>query len=516
MFEQDKQAVIDSIRQTRAAMLEAKKRLAMTSKVASSAATFVSSAVSTAYIWAPILLTITVIFGVLISALAFMLIIGQTENYKGCLDPSMSSRSQQKSDSSTESNEQKIANAKRIYSVLKTYGMSDKHIAAVLGNFDTESHIDPTAVETVFTEPYEIGPKKQDAIDMNFDAKKFFGKYDPGYIVRFPAINIVGAGIGGFTNTAVLGPYGLIDFSKSIDRDWYELDTQLIFMLGGDEPYRLGILKTFQETDADTATLTTFFRHKWEGNTVLGLPESIANAEKWEAEMKNWEVEDEQGAKEIIKAAEEARAKNGVKADGGSGGRDSSGKGTGSEECETGSGSVNVSEDVKGALELAMKISYPESDNRHLSKQLGGTMSDVKPEYKEAKHKADPNGEQDWIWASCDRVVATIVRNTFDPDIPWGATKEQWDYLSNSSKYEKITNAKDRQPGDILITPGGGALGHIAFYVGDQDGKEIVVEGSYSPPPLGWYPVQHEWAYGSGEKLIDTMGRDYVIFRYKG
>ena len=60
--------------------------------------------------------------------------------------------------------------AQQTYSVYKHYGFSDIHIAAVLANWQGESLMDPTSIESVFGEPYNInGPKHQAAIASNFD-----------------------------------------------------------------------------------------------------------------------------------------------------------------------------------------------------------------------------------------------------------------------------------------------------------------------------------------------------------
>ena len=52
--------------------------------------------------------------------------------------------------------------------VQETYGLRGEQTLAMIGNFEHESGLDPTAVETIFTEPFQIGTLKQNAIKYDF------------------------------------------------------------------------------------------------------------------------------------------------------------------------------------------------------------------------------------------------------------------------------------------------------------------------------------------------------------
>lgn len=49
-----------------------------------------------------------------------------------------------------------------------SYGLRPEQLCAVLGNWEVESGLDPTAVETVFDEPFMIGNTKQQATRFDF------------------------------------------------------------------------------------------------------------------------------------------------------------------------------------------------------------------------------------------------------------------------------------------------------------------------------------------------------------
>ena len=55
----------------------------------------------------------------------------------------------------------------------RTFGLRPEQICAMLGNWEHESGLDPTAVETVFDEPWTIGTTKQRAIISDFIALKW-------------------------------------------------------------------------------------------------------------------------------------------------------------------------------------------------------------------------------------------------------------------------------------------------------------------------------------------------------
>lgn len=131
-----------------------------------------------------------------------------------------------------------LRNKKRIYSVLFYYGLRPEQCFAVLGNWSVESGLDPTAVETVSTEPFRLGKWKQSAVALDF-SPMFRGQAMYDSYFKDKPIKRVGIGLGQWTNErnenllryasrAGRDQKGLDDGSKF---EWYDLDVQLAYML---------------------------------------------------------------------------------------------------------------------------------------------------------------------------------------------------------------------------------------------------------------------------------------------
>lgn len=189
---------------------------------------------------------------------------------------------------STEPGSLKAAeNAERIYSVFAAWGMPDENIAGILGNWDAESEIDPTGVETIFDEKHRIGPRKQEAWDLQWDIAEF----DPEYAVKYPAIDKMGIGLGQWTN----GRNTLLtNYADSIDEPWYDIETQLGFMMSHDDPVRVAYMQDLLETSRGSVEEATLdFKAQWEGLSDASAPRRVEAAEHWMAMFGSWEVDDD-------------------------------------------------------------------------------------------------------------------------------------------------------------------------------------------------------------------------------
>lgn len=168
--------------------------------------------------------------------------------------------------------------------------------------------------------------------------------------------------------------------------------------------------------------------------------------------------------------------------------------GSGSAGCSGGGGG---NYDNSSIAALAISLAWP---TREQSIAPGDGKSKAKPEYLKAKQDAmakspDP---QPNLYSSCDRFVATVLKLTVDPDIPWGNSDAQFAYLSGSSKYEKITTKSALRPGDVLS-----ANGHIMIFTGDK-----IAAASYHERVGGLVNV-----YVSEDLVGDN--RHYTGFRFK-
>lgn len=175
--------------------------------------------------------------------------------------------------------------------------------------------------------------------------------------------------------------------------------------------------------------------------------------------------------------------------------------------CLTAKGNVNTSE----STELAVLLSYPTSAESYVTPGDSYGRTKAKPEYKEAKAKAEQVGGKDPLgdlYASCDRFVATVVKLTMDPDIPWGSTSEQQAYLSSSPKWQQYTRKSEAQPGDVWVTR---SNGHVIFYVGDYKGQDTIAHASYLDRVASLDPASY-----LNENLVDQGGRPYYGYHYIG
>lgn len=202
--------------------------------------------------------------------------------------------------SSTATDEQSDEQAELIYSILAGMDMPEENIAAVIGNFGGESDLDPTAVETIFDEPFTIGDQKQAAWDANWDVHSI----DSAYAAEYPAINKVGIGFGQWTN----GRNDLLmQYAAGADGEWHDAETQIGFMFSDDDPSRVDYMHgMIDESKGSVAEAVNDFKVNWEGLSS-GSPESrIQTAEHYMGMFGGWDA-DEGLADSILEAADSSR-----------------------------------------------------------------------------------------------------------------------------------------------------------------------------------------------------------------
>ena len=170
----------------------------------------------------------------------------------------------------------KLKRAKQIYDYFIKKGYSVEGIAAMLGNFDIESQINPKSAEG------EIG----NAVSTSWDKDEWLSKTGPEiYGGRYPNILKRGLGLGQWTDTADGSTRHtmLREYAKSKGKKWYDMDLQLEFMTSGDTPSSIHILESvLNKKLGDTvAELTVAFLKKWEGNPGDKTEERIQSAQNW-------------------------------------------------------------------------------------------------------------------------------------------------------------------------------------------------------------------------------------------
>lgn len=366
-------------------------------------------------------------------------------------------------------------NAKYIYGVFSALGMSDENIAGILGNWSAESGIDPTGVETIYDEPFQVGPRKKKAESVNWDIMKI----DPAYANQ-PNHNMKTAGIG-------LGQWTdgrnklLMDYSKKTGREWHDIELQLAFMIGHDDPYRVGqvdsMIKNKNPGANSVAGATQWFFNKWEGinDTSGGLRH--AEASKWFTKMKGWSP-NKSDAQSVLNLAESSRKI-----------ANSQAVSMNMAMCPTTGSAGGNSDAAEAATSYAWSLREYDAGN------------DGTDMYVWLREQMFPG---DKYWASCDRSVMTAVKwSGTDVGVPPGPVVEIKRYFNAEGKkyWTKVGDnvpEKELKPGDILIHVGGGQ--HVWMYVGKDiikkvweptgekyDKNSVIVSGSLNDrsPSLG-------------------------------
>ena len=159
----------------------------------------------------------------------------------------------------------------------KVPGLTDNGLAAMLGNFATESNINPKRAEGDYLSP-PVG-----ADSSSWDDESWLAIGGPAiYNGRYPNILRRGLGLGQWTDTADGSTRHtlLLNYAKSKNKKWYDLELQLDFMLEGDTPYYITELTSILTSTENVETLTERFLVNWEGNSGDKVLERQNNAKQ--------------------------------------------------------------------------------------------------------------------------------------------------------------------------------------------------------------------------------------------
>ncbi|BCP62936.1 amidase (plasmid) [Streptococcus parasuis] len=173
-----------------------------------------------------------------------------------------------------------------IYNYLKKKDSSITYngVASMLGNFWTESSINPKRAEGDYLRP-PIG-----ATATSWDDPKWLSLNGPAiYNGKYPNILKRGLGLGQWTDTAdgSTRHTALLSYAQRRGKKWYDLELQLDFMLEGDSPYYTRMLKTILRSNENINALTQKFLVYWEGNAGDKLKERQSNAQQVLNYLKN-------------------------------------------------------------------------------------------------------------------------------------------------------------------------------------------------------------------------------------
>lgn len=325
--------------------------------------------------------------------------------------------------------------AEKIYGILSYAGMGDENIAGVLGNFQSESGIDPTAVENIATEQYTIGPLKQAFIDAGYEPQP------------------TGIGLGQWTWERT---HNLVSFAKDQGEDWWQTEVQLAYAMSDDSaaPVFNSMVDNSSPGSDNPESAAKFFLEKWE------IPQDIPSqtpirqeqASQWYAKMGGWS-EDADLGESVLAMAETSK-------------KSANNKAVQQElnDClEKAGGSAGGGNEDAATAMATYAWAYQDWGNGNDGTELYQyLMGEIFP--------GDP------YFQSCDRGVATAVRwSGTDDTFPVGPTSVQYQYFvgEGSEKWEEvdgIDQESNMKAGDVLVTKGDG---HIQMYLGEEVVQDV-------------------------------------------
>lgn len=361
-----------------------------------------------------------------------------------------------------------LTNAKKVYAFFKAYGLADTNIAGILGNWSHESGIDPTGVETIFTEKFIApvpGTKKweiwhgpcrdiigisdgryiysdDEEIDFRLATVNDYG-YASGLVTytgdilrksvytsyhsNYPNIHYLGIGLGQWTNGRNLKLRAYADMFE--DLEWYDLDLQLMFCIdkeNGDEPYYVNKLASWHDEPTATAAAKIFCT-SWEGIGYSNIRGE--SAERWLTTIGSWVegVDYDLSEAESLLAAANASGSRGADY-------------AGSRKLRSCSGLTNA--DNSSAAKAILSYAWGPGDNYE------NDGNDC------WRHLFEAIVHDSW-YRCCDRTVCVAIRwSGTDSDYPVGGTSVQLEYLMTSPRWQKVDWGGDKtqlMPGDVLI-----------------------------------------------------------------
>lgn len=349
-----------------------------------------------------------------------------------------------------------LDNAKKIYSVLKVFGLTDNEIGGILGNWSVESGIDPTSVEGIFSEKYEFGPKKAAALadhnNYTLDlldqyAKRGMSVYRAQYLSKNDGEYWPGVGL-----LQITPADRIVIPAENLGRKWYDLDFQIAYILamgssittgrGGNQEYFANYKQKMANASASMCAAN--FLDEFEGCPGhSSLPSRQRSAESWAKQFESWSV-DKSYAESIMSLAKKL-------------------------------GMMASDKAIAAAKDKCVKLN--KRDNSNIANALAAYAW---PSKEESYNDGTDLYQEVYlnIWGgrigamrSCDVGISTAVRwSGSDINYPAYSCAVQEAYVASSPKWRLVgplsaLKLEDLRPGDIALLPG-----HTWGYVG----KEII------------------------------------------
>lgn len=384
--------------------------------------------------------------------------------------------------------------AKKTTVVLLKMGMNKIEAAGALGNIQMESNVDPTSIQGIYNEPFNIdGPKKKAARDTDTSSGIGLIQWTP----ENPKLRA---------------------YAKAHGTNWWNLDIQLKYFANESEwPGDVKrIIASGSKTPQEAAYAWMHLLEKPKEGPTAHLPERQASAVEWAAKIASWNDLDSSYADSIVSQA-------------GVGNTDAGQNGVSAAlaNCREAQGTNGSNSSL---AEAAVSYAWP-FYKQSVDDVVKGQENRGTPLYQNL-HYAIWGGNDYGLHplSSCDNGVSTAVQwSGADENMPEQSSDTIKDYLETggtiSNTWKKM-NWTDRdvsklQPGDIVSKHG-----HIFIYVGNEtlmkfynnDKSKFEKGGDMVSSSMGHRPgAPTPWVYdrspGVGVISGDSLDGDYDAYR---
>ena len=423
-------------------------------------------------------------------------------------------------DASTEA--KKVAG--KVWVLMKSLGATDEQAAGFLGNLDRESEMDPTCIETIYSEPFVLGPRKTKALaDYGaFTENVVFPAY--GHISLNKAFYRTSkkygaaAGIGLYQATGMEVDV-LEDTAQSIGKDKTTVEAQMVTALTTHQSsawLKSWFGQSMSVPDATRQVCKSFLQDNPD-NSTINLPERVQKAQGWYT---------------LFKGKSDSEIATLV----------------GDDTINGWGASIMSLAQVTGTKSLSGAISDANKKCNDKSKAAAAYAWETVDMGRGNKGTQlyvgvhDSVFPGDGIYMSCDRSVGTAVRwSGADDNYPQGRTDEQDIYVrshpdlwENLGTYDDLYKSKNgdanalrdyfnQHPGLIFITTGprkrsatgrSSACGHTVIWVTNEIIKQKypassadIVSGSLNTRSPGCEIFSPTGLYGEGYELYEFKGQ---------
>lgn len=413
--------------------------------------------------------------------------------------------------------------AEMMYGILANLGCSPQQCAGAISSMAAESALDPTAVEGIYSERYQIGPRKA----VLFDGNSFTAEIE-NHFIWLQEHTSVHLSVSGYTGsdgrkTCGLGllqytggaANGLMGMAEAAGKNWYDFDVQMAYMLSDQSGFGARVRKYMTLSQSagsveECADLWTQYvemgggaisdrmreSHNAQASDLLASLGSRHEALQSEYADVASDVQEMAGAS--FEAATAAKSSEVERLCGG---------------VENGDGLDGIYDNT-GMAKLMVMYSYQDYHSAEATatggnpQRRGGTKL-----YQELRDKCSNSRLQnDPYWNSCDRGVATaVICSNADDNFCLGGCPCMLTYLIGSDKWESLgpigQAASHLEPGDIII-----CSGHVLMYTSSELNSAEGGLGEMSSASYGErYP-----GMGSMREGYVASSRGYQVFRYTG